>query len=76
MRLPLWPLLMPIWPPACLYHKYYSIYLHYYYDLGFSRFIWPLSAETHLLMSSLNLGQTLLCVNFHAANKEFLLSPH
>lgn len=33
MRLPLWPLLMPIWPPACLYHTYSSIYLHYYYDL-------------------------------------------
>lgn len=76
MRLPPWPLLMPIWPPACLSRKYSFIYLHYYYDLGFSRFIWPLSADTHLLLSSLNLRQTSLCVNFHVVNEEFLLSLH
>lgn len=54
--------LMPIWLPACLYHKHSSIYLYYYYDLGFSRFIWLLNTETHLLMSSLNFRQTLLSV--------------
>lgn len=25
---------MPIWRLACLYHKYSSTYLHYYYDFG------------------------------------------
>lgn len=40
----------------------------------FSRFIWPLSTKTQLLASSLNLRQTLLRVNFHAVNEEFLFS--
>lgn len=55
-------LLMPIWPPACLYHKHSSVYLYYYYDLGFSRFIWPLNIKRHLLVSSLNLMQSLSCM--------------
>lgn len=66
----LWPLMTPVQPPACLYRRYASIYLHNYYYFGFSCFIWPPSTKTQLLMASLNLRQTLLCVNFYAVNEE------
>lgn len=48
MRLPFWPLLMPIWQPACLYQAYSSVYLHSYYDLGFFPFYLAIESRDKL----------------------------